>query len=105
MNVKHRRCAEHGCNTRPAFNWKGEEKGAYCNKHKEKGMVNVDKKETRAGGPFSARLSPATLLRKCPHLPLALTGGVGCCTDDCHLMTRTPQVPCFTVFSALAARD
>ena len=50
MNVKHRRCAESGCNTRPAFNWKGEEKGAYCNKHKEKGMVNVDKKEARAGG-------------------------------------------------------
>ena len=49
VNVKHRRCAEHGCNTRPAFNWKGEEKGAYCNKHKEKGMVNVDKKEARAG--------------------------------------------------------
>ncbi len=49
MNVKHRRCAEHGCNTRPAFNWKGEEKGAYCNKHKEKGMVNVDKKEARTG--------------------------------------------------------
>ena len=54
MNVKHRRCAETGCNTRPAFNWKGEEKGAFCNKHKEKGMVNVDKKEARAGGPVSA---------------------------------------------------
>ena len=50
MNVKHRRCAENGCNTRPAFNWKGEEKGSFCNKHKEKGMVNVDKKEARAGG-------------------------------------------------------
>ena len=53
MNVKHRRCAENGCNTRPAFNWKGEEKGAYCNKHKEKGMVNVDKKEARAGRPLA----------------------------------------------------
>ena len=50
VNVKHRRCAENGCNTRPAFNWKGEEKGSFCNKHKEKGMVNVDKKEARAGG-------------------------------------------------------
>ncbi len=49
MNVKHRRCAEPNCNTRPAFNWKGQEKGAYCNKHKEKGMINVDKKEPRAG--------------------------------------------------------
>ena len=54
MNVKHRRCAENGCNTRPAFNWKGEEKGSFCNKHKEKGMVNVDKKEARAGGPVLA---------------------------------------------------
>ena len=54
MNVKHRRCAESGCNTRPAFNWKGEEKGSFCNKHKEKGMVNVDKKEARAGGPILA---------------------------------------------------
>ena len=50
VNVKHRRCAEPNCNTRPAFNWKGQEKGAYCNKHKEKGMINVDKKEPRAGG-------------------------------------------------------
>ena len=55
MNVKHRRCAENGCNTRPAFNWKGEEKGSFCNKHKEKGMVNVDKKEARAGGPVLAQ--------------------------------------------------
>ena len=54
MNVKHRRCAENGCNTRPAFNWKGEDKGAFCNKHKEKGMVNVDKKEARAGEPVLA---------------------------------------------------
>ena len=70
MNVKHRRCAESGCNTRPAFNWNGEEKGAYCNKHKEKGMINVDKKEPRVGGPLSS-LPHAALLSKClgsPHV-------------------------------------
>jgi len=49
VNVKHRQCAEQDCSTRPAFNWKGEEKGIFCNKHKEKGMINVDKKEHRAG--------------------------------------------------------
>ncbi len=49
VNVKHRQCAEPGCSTRPAFNWKGEEKGQFCNKHKEKGMVNVDRKEPRPG--------------------------------------------------------
>ena len=64
VNVKHRRCAESGCNTRPAFNWNGEEKGAYCNKHKEKGMINVDKKEPRAGGPLSS-LPHAALLSTC----------------------------------------
>ena len=48
MNVKHRQCAEAGCATRPAFNWRGEEKGIYCNKHKEKGMINVDKKDAAA---------------------------------------------------------
>lgn len=49
VNVKHRQCAEPGCSTRPAFNWKGEEKGQFCNKHKEKGMVNVDRKEAKLG--------------------------------------------------------
>lgn len=49
VNVKHRQCAETGCYTRPAFNWKGEEKGIYCNKHKEKGMVNVDRKDVKQG--------------------------------------------------------
>lgn len=49
MNVKHRQCAEQGCSTRPAFNWKGEEKGQFCNKHKEKGMINVDRKDARPG--------------------------------------------------------
>ena len=49
VNVKHRQCAEPGCSTRPAFNWKGEEKGHFCNKHKEKGMVNVDRKDEKLG--------------------------------------------------------
>lgn len=49
VNVKHRQCAEPGCSTRPAFNWKGEEKGQFCNKHKEKGMVNVDRKDGKLG--------------------------------------------------------
>lgn len=75
MNVKHRRCAETGCNTRPAFNWKGEEKGAYCNKHKEKGMINVDKKEARAGG----------LLSSGPHVALLsrCRGGVPVSASPC----------------------
>ena len=34
MNVKHRNCARPGCYTRPAFNFPGEGKGQYCNKHK-----------------------------------------------------------------------
>ena len=57
MNVKHRQCQEEGCATRPAFNWKGEEKGIFCNKHKEKGMVNVDKKEPKTG-PAAASSQP-----------------------------------------------
>ena len=97
MNVKHRRCAEHGCNTRPAFNWKGEEKGVYCNKHKEKGMVNVDKREICAGGLLPTRMPHVMLPSKCPHLrvlghsSLARTGSTGCCGDYCHLMTRKSQ--------------
>ncbi|KAK9831528.1 hypothetical protein WJX81_006164 [Elliptochloris bilobata] len=47
VNVKHRMCARPGCHTRPAFNFIGEAKGQYCNKHKELGMINVDREEGR----------------------------------------------------------
>jgi len=50
VNVKHRQCGRQGCATRPAFNFPGEPKGAFCNKHKEAGMINVDRKEPAEGG-------------------------------------------------------
>jgi hypothetical protein len=67
VNVKHRQCAEQGCSTRPAFNWKGEEKGLYCNKHKEKGMINVDRKDVIKPGVFSF-LSHLSALEPDPFL-------------------------------------
>ncbi|EIE18028.1 hypothetical protein COCSUDRAFT_45656 [Coccomyxa subellipsoidea C-169] len=72
VNVKHRQCAEPGCSTRPAFNWKGEEKGQFCNKHKEKGMVNVDRKEPRPGPGAKQPFAPA--LERTPPLMHGLIG-------------------------------
>jgi len=50
VNVKHRQCARPSCFTRPAFNFPGQQKGVFCNKHKENGMVNVDRKDLPEGG-------------------------------------------------------
>lgn len=51
MNVKHRQCARPSCFTRPAFNFPGQQKGVFCNKHKENGMVNVDRKDLPGAKP------------------------------------------------------
>lgn len=41
-------CSYDGCNTRPIYNYKGEDKGLYCVKHKNLNMVDVINKKCRA---------------------------------------------------------
>ena len=36
-----RKCVEHGCKTRPSFNYPGATRGLYCYRHKRNGMINI----------------------------------------------------------------
>ena len=42
VDIKHKRCAQEGCNKRPSFNYTGEMRALFCGPHKLEGMVNVD---------------------------------------------------------------
>jgi hypothetical protein len=44
IDVMHRTCEKEGCNSTPGFNYKGETRRRFCEKHKEDGMVNVKTK-------------------------------------------------------------
>jgi uncharacterized protein (UPF0212 family) len=39
IDVGHRKCPK--CNRVPSYNFKGQKKALYCNKHKKKRMINV----------------------------------------------------------------
>ena len=43
-------CKKEGCKTRANYNKKGEKKGIYCSKHREKDMVDVKNKTCKANG-------------------------------------------------------
>ena len=87
MNVKHRQCARPDCATRPAFNYPGQAKGMYCNKHKETGMVNVDRKDLPTGG---ALRHPAVSVQNCAIVSVqegthACSSATACCRLACAL--------------------
>ena len=50
VNVKHKRCEEEGCGSRPVFNFEGETRGRFCKEHKQAGMVNVLSKRCEEEG-------------------------------------------------------
>lgn len=44
IDIKHLKCLETNCNTRPSFNYKNKKKGIYCVEHKLQYMVDVTHK-------------------------------------------------------------
>jgi hypothetical protein len=88
VNVKHRQCGRQGCATRPAFNFPGEPKGAFCNKHKEAGMINVDRKEPAEGGARRQAAACESVPRphvrcSCAAAPAAPSPWRGWCRPPC----------------------
>ena len=45
VDIKHKKCIEHGCNTRPNFNYEGNINVLYCSNHKKEGMVDIKHKK------------------------------------------------------------
>ena len=41
IDIKNKRCQFHNCNKRPSFNYKGENKAIFCNKHKADNMIDI----------------------------------------------------------------
>jgi hypothetical protein len=41
INVKRKTCIYDGCGTRPSYNFAGEKRGIYCDKHKLDDMINI----------------------------------------------------------------
>ena len=50
VDVRHKRCAHDGCNTRPHFNTPGSTQGLYCAEHKQDGIVEVKNKRCAHDG-------------------------------------------------------